>query len=172
MNSDPQSSVWKHILGSSVKGKKSEVINVIVLGDKSVGKKRLLEIISKQFGEFSLFKNELRKHKDQSSTYLMDFQYIQIKFSKEEGKKLACEINIFIVNFPSEKVGVFILRNLMRNLQIWIVVRGKTNQQYLQQSYQWNEFLRNSLRDGFGQLVSDEQNQLIQNMEECNQYQG
>lgn len=76
MNSDTHSSVWKQVLGSSVKGKKSQVANVIVLGDKSVGKKRLLEIISKQFGEFSLFKNELRKHRDQSSTYLMDFQYI------------------------------------------------------------------------------------------------
>ena len=54
-------------------------MNILLLGDKNSGKKRLVEQISKISPDFILFKNDIKKHRDFNSTYLMDFQHIQIK---------------------------------------------------------------------------------------------
>ncbi len=73
-------------------------------------------MISKSSSEFILFKNDIKKQKDINSTYLMDFQYVQIKNNKEGFMKTYKEINFFIINFPSDKIGEFILKNMLFNL--------------------------------------------------------
>ena len=55
MPSDSQSTIWQTILENSLSTKKIEIINVIVLGDKKAGKKRIIEMVAKSNGDFILY---------------------------------------------------------------------------------------------------------------------
>jgi hypothetical protein len=61
MTLDSQVTIWQSILDNTLNTKKKENINVIILGDKNAGKKRLIELIAKSSNEFILFKNDIKK---------------------------------------------------------------------------------------------------------------
>ncbi len=73
MKTEQQDSIWQEILDQNRNISRKESINIILLGDKNSGKKKIIELLAQNYGEFVLFKNDIKKSKDSSSTYMMDF---------------------------------------------------------------------------------------------------
>ena len=146
-------SLWITMLEEKIESKLDKHCNVLLFGDPSTGKNKLIKNIEDTFSKLLLeqipYEFEENQDRHNQMVYLMDFKYIQINEKIEGDSTQSLEIgkiNFYIFNRVYEFMKDLLNREMIKNILVVIMVDLSKPETIEESFYSWFNFVKSTFQ--------------------------